>query len=378
MAECTARGAAADTLEQLRALPLTIDGVRFDGDRRGVFIMRYLRHEGHLGDLARFLKEWRSPAPDVTVLTSGSTGEPAAVSVLKTRMVASARATCAALRLEPGMTALLAMPLRYIAARMVVVRALVGGLNLLPVTPSSTPMRDVHQHVDFAALTPMQAYECLQHPVSADRLRDVRRLLLGGGAVNQQLTAALAGFPNPVWSSYGMTETLSHIALRRVNGPSATDWYTPLPGVSVRLSASGTLSIMAPMVVDGWLETHDIAEIDGEGRFRVLGRCDNVVNSGGIKVRLEAVEELLEPVIKGGFAVTSLPDPRLGDKLCLLCAGHESVESLEKVCHHVLPRYWVPRVYFHVQEIPLTGTGKKARAQARDLALRLYEERVRG
>ncbi len=374
MAETTARSAAADSLDSLRALPLTIDGVTFGGDTRGVFIMRYLRHEGHLGDLARFLRDWRSPDPGITVLTSGSTGEPSPVSVLKTRMAASARATCAALRLRPGDTALLAMPLRYIAARMVVVRALVRGLNLLPVAPSSAPLADVRQPVDFAALTPMQAYECLQSPETGGRLRAVRCLLLGGGAVNPELTAALADFPNEVWSSYGMTETLSHIALRRVNGPEATEWYTPLPGVAVRLGEGDTLSILAPMICDGPVETHDIAEIDDRGRFRILGRSDNVINSGGIKVQIEAVEALLEPVIRSPFAVTSLPDARLGEKICLLCTGQESVESLEKVCHHVLPKYWVPRAYLRVQRIPLTETGKKARARARELALRLSGE----
>ncbi|MDO5536186.1 MAG: AMP-binding protein [Desulfovibrionaceae bacterium] len=359
------------TLDELRALPVTIDGVRFDGDMRGVFIQRYLCHEGFLGDLARFLAEWRKPSPTLTVFTSGSTGEPQPMAVEKERMAASARATCQALGLTAGQTALLAMPMRYIAARMVVVRALLAGLNLLPVTPSSSPLREVRQHVDFAALTPMQAYTSLQEPETAERLREVRCLLLGGGAISAQLAKSLAVFPNEVWSSYGMTETLSHIALRRINGPSASEWFTTLPNVRVRLTEEGTLAIQAPKVVERELVTHDIAELDSHGRFRILGRSDNVINSGGIKVLIESVEELLEPVIRSPFCVTALPDSRLGERICLIHTGQESDESLEKICRHVLPKYWVPRTYLHAREIPMTETGKKARKQARRLAIEL-------
>ncbi len=363
-----------DTLDTLRALPVTIDDVRFDGDTSGVFITRYLRQEGFLGDLARFLAEWRSPEAELTVLSSGSTGEPRPLRLEKIRMAASARATCQALRLKAGQTALLAMPLRYIAARMVVVRALVGGLNLLPVPPSSAPVQEVARPVDFAALTPMQAYTCLQTPLTAERLARVRCLLLGGGAINAELARAMAAMPGEVWSSYGMTETLSHIALRRLNGPDASDWYTPLPGVSTRLTEAGTLAILAPRVAAEEVVTNDVAELDDKGRFRVLGRRDNVVNSGGIKIQLEAVEELLEPVLKSPFCVTSLPDERLGEKLCLLHTSPESPARLRTICCHVLPKYWVPKCFLRCEELPQTGTGKKARASAQKLALRLYSQ----
>ncbi len=360
-------------LDVLRRLPLTLDGVQLVNGTLSAFTESYVKREGHMGDLARFLVDWRSERPDMTVLTSGSTGSPKAMSVAKERMAASARMTCAFLRLKKGDTALLAMPLRYIAARMMVVRALIAGLNLIPVTPSGSPLQRVDKAIDFAPLTPMQAYESLQEPETAQKLRAIRCLLLGGGSINPPLSTQLADFPHEVWSSYGMTETLSHIALRRINGPTASEWYTPLPDVSVRLSPEGTLAIWAPHVVEGELVTHDLAEIDEAGRFRILGRCDNVVNTGGIKVQLEAVEELLTPVLKMPFCVTAVPDQRLGEKLVLLYEGTETAASLEKLCRHVLPRYWVPKSYFSVFQIPMTETGKKARLSARDMALRLAQ-----
>ncbi len=358
-------------LEALTSLPLTMDGVQLAGGTLTAFTESYVKREGHLGDLARFLVDWRKKSPTTTVLTSGSTGSPKPIAVEKVRMASSARLTCEFLRLKKGDTALLAMPLRYIAARMMVVRALVWGLDLIVKQPASSPLVSLDKPVHFAPLTAMQVYESLQDHATAKKLKDIRCLLIGGGAVTGPLAHKLADFPNEVWSSYGMTETLSHIALRRINGPTASEWYTTLPGVSVRLSPEGTLAIWAPRVTEGELLTNDIAEIDEAGRFRILGRCDNVVNTGGIKVQLEAVEELLSPVIKFPFCVTSIADQRLGEKLVLLYEGSETAQALEKLCRHVLPRYWVPRAYLQVGSIPLTETGKKARVAARDMATRL-------
>lgn len=363
--------ARAGDLNTLRALPLTLDGVQLENGTLVAFTESYVRREGHMGDLARFLVDWRSPKPTMNVLTSGSTGSPKTLAVEKVRMAESARQTCSFLRLTRGKSALLAMPLRYIGARMMVVRALVAGLDLVPVQPASSPLKTVERHIDFAPLTAMQVYESLQDPATARKLKDVGCLLIGGGAVTGPLAHKLEDFPHEVWSSYGMTETLSHIALRRLNGPTASSWYTTLPGVSVRLSPEGTLAIWAPGVMDGELVTNDLAEIDEAGHFRILGRCDNVVNTGGIKVQLEAVEDLLEPVLRFPFCVTALPDQRLGEKLVLLHESTETPEKLDKICRHVLPRYWVPRAFFAVPRVPLTETGKKARLAARDLAQKL-------
>ena len=364
---------APKELEELVSLPLTMDGVQLTGGTLTAFAESYVKREGHMGDLARFLVEWRKKCPTLTVLTSGSTGSPKPIAVEKIRMANSARVTCSFLRLKKGDTALLAMPLRYIAARMMVVRALVWGLDLIVSQPSSSPLASLEKHVTFAPLTAMQVYESLQDASTAKKLKEIDCLLIGGGAVTGPLAEALRDFPNEVWSSYGMTETLSHIALRRVNGPEASEWYTPLFGVSVRLTPDGRLAIWAPRVTEGELVTNDIAEIDGDGRFRILGRCDNVVNTGGIKVQLEAVEELLEPVLHLPFCVTSVTDQRLGEKLVMLHVGSETAENLEKLCRHVLPRYWVPRAYLRVSEIPLTETGKKARVAARELAAHIFQ-----
>ena len=326
-----------------------------------------------------FIKEWNSPSPFVRVKTSGSTGEPKEMLVEKRRMLASARMTCDFLGLQPGDTALLCMSLDYIAGKMMVVRALERGLRLVSVPPSGHPLASGCQVVLFAAMVPMQVWNTLQVPEERERLRQVRHLLIGGGAIDPQLREALADFPNYVWSSYGMTETLSHIALRRLNGPERSEWYTPLPGISVSLNDEGCLVIHAPHLCDEPLVTNDLAEIQeplqsgketnslNRGNpFRILGRRDNVVCSGGIKIQMEAVEEKLRPHIPFPFMITKRPDPKFGEVVAMIVEGAE-IERCQAICRRVLSKYEQPKYFLVVDRLPLTETGKPARAAAQQL-----------
>ena len=173
-----------------------------------------------------------------------------------------------------------------------------------------------------------------------------------------------------------MTETLSHIALRRISGENSSLWYSPLYGVDVSLSSDSCLEIYAPQVNPEKLHTNDIAELrtlpDGSKEFRILGRKDNVIDSGGIKIQAEEVERLLRPHLSCGFMITKVSDARLGEAVTLLVES-DDVDNILAVCKHVLPRHWVPRHIFPESHIPITETGKPARAAAEALAnKRLY------
>lgn len=196
-------------------------------------------------ELGRFLTEFFSPGASVTVHTSGSTGAPKAFAAEKSRMRASARATIAFLGLKPGSTNLLAMPLRFIAGKMVVVRSAECGLNLIPVEPCANPFLEHPEAADLCALTPMQAATVLANPATSRFLLESRAVILGGGPVDEELTAKLQSAKGAVYASYGMTETLSHVALRRLNGPTADAGFRALPGVTISLSALNTLQIDA-------------------------------------------------------------------------------------------------------------------------------------
>lgn len=333
------------------------------------------RQRQFLREMKDFEAQWNSASPTMTVHTSGSTGQPRPMTAEKERMCASARATLSALGLSPGETALLAMPLRFIAAQMMMVRALVGHLRLLPIAPTSHPYATLHEAPDFAALTPMQVFESLKLPHERSLLRRTRRLIIGGGAIPPRLEAQLRGFPHDVWSTYGMTETLSHIALRRINGPQASDIYRPIPGVKVSLSPSGTLVINAPAVCPRPLTTNDLAELTPDGGFRIRGRLDNVICSGGIKLQMEEIERKLAD-LPFPVQVTAIPDERLGEAVTLLCemdadtapANGWDRKTIAAWCRQRLTPYEVPRHIFRVKALPRTATGKPARAEARRLA----------
>jgi O-succinylbenzoic acid--CoA ligase len=261
------------------------------------------------------------------------------------------------------------MSLDYIAGKMMVVRALERSLRLVSVPPSGHPLAyeaASSQVFDFAAMVPLQVYNSLQVPAERMRLMQIRQLIIGGGAIDDALAAALKSFPHAVWSTYGMTETLSHIALRRLNGPEASDCYTPFPSVRLSLSGDGCLIIEAPAVCDGPLLTNDRAELLPDGRFRILGRKDNVICSGGIKIQIEEVERQLRPHLQSPFLITRRPDSKFGEVCVLLTEGDAAEASL--VCERVLPKFHQPRLCFHVARIPLTATGKPARHEAELLA----------
>ena len=317
--------------------------------------------------LEEFLSEWRNNSPYVEVKTSGSTGEPKRMLVEKQRMRASARITCDFLGLKAGDTALLCMSLDYIAGKMMVVRAIERNLRLIVVEPSGHPLAKPSPCFTFAAMVPMQVYNSLRVPEERERLKLIKHLIIGGGAIDEAMAEELKTFPNHVWSTYGMTETLSHIALRRLSGPEASEWYTPFPSVSVSLNEEGCLVIDAPEVCKERLVTNDIAELATNNHsFRILGRKDNVICSGGIKIQAEEVERMLKGHLHIPYLISKRPDKKFGEVVVMLTEG--DVEEAKRVCEAVLPKFQRPKAYIHVSEIPLTETKKPARRQAEVLA----------
>lgn len=316
--------------------------------------------------LEEFINDWISPSETLLVHTSGSTGVPKPLWVEKKRMLASARQTCDFLGLKPGDSALLCMSLDYIAGKMMAVRSIERGLSLTTVTPSNHPLASLEGRTfDLVAMIPSQVYCSLSVPAERETLRHIRHLIIGGGAISAELQMALDELDSDgmVWSTYGMTETLSHIALRPLNGIDASEWYTPFRGVTLSLDEEGCLVIDAPLVCEGLLHTNDIAELR-DGLFRIIGRRDNVICSGGIKLQIETMEEKLRPYIHAPFCITKRKDPKFGEVAVLLISGQALPQSTLDEAFSQLDRYEVPKEVCHVEEIPLTGTGKIDRAAA--------------
>ena len=322
--------------------------------------------------LEDFLSEWNNGSDRVLVHTSGSTGKPKPMMVEKKRMLNSARITCDFLGLKPGDSALLCMSLDYIAGKMVVVRSIERRLHLISVSPSGHPLKDINEEITFAAMVPMQVYNTLQVPEERERLTHIRHLIIGGGAIDASLEKELQALPGniAIWSTYGMTETLSHIALRRINGAEASEWYQPFDSVKISLTEEGCLVIDAPLVCAETLVTNDIVEIESyiynkveKLRFRIKGRKDNVICSGGIKIQIEEVEEFLKPHLEKPFMLAKKKDEKFGE-IAVLLSEDKEIKTVEATIRRLLSdhKYWIPREFLHVDHLPLTETGKPKRS----------------
>ena len=331
--------------------------------------------------LEDFLSEWNNDSDRVLVHTSGSTGKPKPMMVEKKRMLNSARITCDFLGLKPGDSALLCMSLDYIAGKMVVVRSIERHLHLISVSPSGHPLKDVNEEITFAAMVPMQVYNTLQVPEERERLSRIRHLIIGGGAIDAALEQELQALPGniAIWSTYGMTETLSHIAMRRINGDEPSEWYQPFDSVHISQTEEGCLVIDAPQVCAETLVTNDIVEIEPyiynkveKLRFRIKGRKDNVICSGGIKIQIEEVETLLKPHLEKTFMLAKKKDGKFGE-IAVLLSEDEDIKRVEATVRRLLSdesekssdhkkyKYWIPKEFRYVEHLPLTETGKPKR-----------------
>ena len=320
----------------------------------------------------RFLAEWHNTGDFVLVQTSGSTGAPKTLRVSKEMMRISARKTLQYFDLKPNDKILLCLSADYIAGKMMLVRALVGGLQLWAVEPQSLPFKAPSVHssgglgetwtFDFASIVPLQAFEMLKRNIS---FHNIRNILIGGGSISPALEENLQNCQSRIFESYGMTETVSHIALRRVNGEKREAGFVPLSGVSVRTDERDCLVItLAPIrhrceedadyksaPATQVITTNDRAEIFPDGSFRILGRADNVINSGGIKIQPEEVERKIAGFFNLPFAVSAIADEKLGEKLVLATEESISPEKLCEINSRLLPYEKLYEVF--VLELPL-------------------------
>lgn len=338
----------------------------------------------------QFAHEWLSGAQRFALQTSGSTGTPKPIYLARSQMEASASATGAALRLRPGQQALVCLPTRYVAGCMMLVRGFVLGLSMHVVEPASDPfaLLDPSLRLDFAAFIPLQMQTLLDIALVAPNdscyagdtaaafryrrlLEGMEAILIGGGPISETLHNQITQLTVPVYHTYGMTETATHIALRRLGGPQRSDAFVPLPGVELALDDRGCLAIRGKVTAGEWLQTNDIVDLRGDGSFVWLGRWDNIINSGGVKVQIEAVEASIAAVQARRpdlawagcrLAIAGLPDDRLGQAVTVVVEGPPLAAADETVIQAALraelDRFAVPRRFLYVSELPQTPTGK--------------------
>lgn len=319
--------------------------------------------------IKEFLTKWFSKNDFLEVSTSGSTGKPKLIKLKKEFMINSAIATGSYLNLPEKTTALLCMSTDFIAGKMMLVRALVLGWELDVVLPVSNPLACLNKTFDFSAMVPMQ----LQN--SLTEIYKVKKLIVGGGVVSKELEKQMQLIPTEVFATFGMTETITHIALKRLNhfgdkNLSEVDnsYYKCLPNVSIKQDNRSCLVIKAFKVSDDEIITNDVVKIISDNEFKWLGRIDNVINSGGIKLHPELIEKKLSQLISQRFFITGVPDKVLGEKLILIIEGIKSELNFKKLVG--LSKYEIPKEIYYVNRFIETRSGKIQRDKTLDLILK--------
>lgn len=318
-----------------------------------------------------FCREWTAGREEFVLHTSGSTGTPKPIQLSRRQMAASAHLTGQTFGLVRGDRALVCLNIRYIAGIMMLVRGLELGLPMTVIEPSADPLVALGSDeavFDFAAFVPLQLRTLLERSAeTVPWLDTMKAILVGGAAVDPALTDALQRVNAPVYSTYGMTETVSHIAVRRVNGPGASTLFTALNGVTIGLDERSCLNITAAATDFACIQTNDVAELLDSRHFRILGRADSIINTGGVKIQPEQVEEVVgKELARMGtaarFFVYGMPNERLGQQVFLFLEETDLTENeslqVKKAVREALGSYAVPRQIRTLPQFHETPTGK--------------------
>ena len=301
-----------------------------------------------------FCMEWLQGKPTFTLTTSGSTGAPKTIEVTRDQMIASAKKTINALALREGMTALICLDVNFIAGRMMIVRSLVAGMKMVVVEPSANPFEGVKDKIDFAALVPYQMASSPESELAG-------KIIVGGAPISFGLLSHIKKISSPIFATFGMTETLSHIALQKLNGNDAQDFFEILEGIDISVDDRQCLVIKTDYLKDS-IVTNDVVELINQKQFRWLGRWDNAINTGGVKVIPEKIEKDIHDHLTGHrYFIAGFPHQQLGEQVGLVIEGmlrKEEEESLREEMKKKLTRYELPKLILYCKEFSLTPTQK--------------------
>lgn len=314
-------------------------------------------------EVCSFIMEWFSESETIEVKTSGSTGVPKTLQIEKDKMRNSAKMTCDFFDFKEGNTALLCLPVVYISGKMMVVRAIERKMVLTVGNPSSKPLENLKEKIDFCAMTPLQVENSLDH------IYIIKNLIIGGAKVSESLkqkifkTLKNSNSNNTIFETYGMSETLSHIALKKIY-PEAENYFTVLDSIEISKNQQHCLQIKAPKLTSEMLQTHDIVKIIDDNHFQFIGRADFVINSGGAKIFPEELEnyvkkELSQFGIENELIFTGLQDAILGEKLVLMVEGQEHENVLQKISEIKFEKkFHQPKEILFIEKFPRSENGK--------------------
>lgn len=313
----------------------------------------------------RFCNAWLNGHADFILQTSGSTGSQKKIAATREQLKVSARITAAYLKLEPEQTALVCLDVSFVAGLMMLVRAMEVGMNIIVTHPEANPLQSLDPaiNIDFAAFVPYQIEAILKSP-QREKLDAITNVIIGGAPLSEQIKVDLQSFTNNVYATYGMTETLTHIALQKINGDDKT--FQVLPGFDVGTDERGCLTVKANHLGNEVIITNDLVELISKNQFRWLGRIDGVINSGGVKIIPEKVEAVVATIfnklnLPNRFFIAGLPNAQLGEAVTLVVEGMLTKEQTELLVHTLsktLSRYENPKAIYCLEKFVYTNSGK--------------------
>jgi len=314
-------------------------------------------YENIIGD---FLLDWLDEKDYLIIKTSGSTGTPKPIKVMKQAMVNSSISTANFLKFEPGNTALHCLPTKYIAGKMMLVRAMVLGMELDMVEPSSHPVFDSGLKYDFGAMVPFQLHNSLKY------LNNIKTIIVGGAPASRQLIKEIQNYSANVFETFGMTETVSHIAIRKLNNfkkgeTLESSYFKVLEDIEISQDERDCLIINAPKISSKKIVSNDIIKLHSDNEFEWLGRFDNIINSGGIKISPEFVEKKIEEKIPYRFFIASELDPILGERIILVIEGKQT--EIDASVFKNLDKYETPKHVYFLDNFSKTANGKIQRTE---------------
>ena len=353
---------------------LLLNGKKFYYDEIANYSFRNsIPLNGYESKTLEFCRSWLNGIQEFPIQTSGSTGTPKTIILTRDQLEASARRTINLLNLQKGDTTLICLNTEYIAGMMMLARGFMAELKMIIVEPIANPLSLVSrdEEITFASFVPMQLQTILQEmPEALPQLNNMKGILVGGAPVSPALQRELQRVQAPVYHTYGMTETASHIALRRLNGPEAAEYYQVLDGINVGLDNRGCLTIKGDVTNNERLVTNDIIELLTRDRFRWIGRVDNVINSGGVKVQIEKVELAIAEAFADTtdsprFFIAPQPDELLGEKVVLILEGtplpKDEEANLMDNLRNTLRKFELPKDIYYSPAFSETATGKLSR-----------------
>lgn len=320
-----------------------------------------------------FCHHWLTEKEYFIVNTSGSTGMPKEIKIYRQQMIISAQLTAKFLNLKANQKAFICLSSSYIAGMMMIVRAFITDMQLFIYDPSANPLIDINENFDFAAFVPLQLYEIIKNtPEKVAILNSMKNIIIGGGIINYNLEKQLIDLKANIYHTYGMTETITHIALRKINGLDRKDYFTVLENTKISLDNRNCLVINSPVTENKDVITNDLVKILSDKDFKILGRIDNMINSGGVKIQIEDIESAVDKVlselkINTKYFVSSINDEKFGEIVVAVFQdkpySQKIQEDITNSLKLVLKKYQIPKRYLFIDKIRETATGKYDKKQ---------------